>query len=96
MNKMKFKEFIKPTIGNEILTVVLLLIPFMNNTICSLTVNGDDCHTKYLSVFTLGLSGLTNSGYIWTSILILVASIIVFYLISCLIIYIYKKIRNKK
>jgi len=86
---MTFKDFIKPTIAKIISAVILLFIPFIKST-PSCTTFGD-CIEKYYSLFTLSLN-----NYILVGVIILLASIIITYLISCLVVHIYKKIRSQK
>ena len=86
---MKAKDFFKPTTGKIILTVVLFIIIFllMKNLragVCYEMI-GPNGESAYCPLIPL------NERIVYSSVLIPI-----WYLISCAIIFLYDKVKNKK
>ena len=106
---MKFKDFIKPTIWKIVLVIILLLltyfIPYIETQTSCLEIYPSVC--KSVDVIRPGFgipipSPFDISKFFVTdyptsfSVILFIFNLIVLYLISCLVFYIYKIIRGKE
>jgi len=91
---MSVNEFFKPTLSKLIITImlVLLFVPFINydNGIRCFTVPCPSDTTGSLAKYVF----LDNPYIYYISYTNLIIGIILSYLASCLIIYLYKKLKN--
>ena len=88
------KEFLKPTIANIILFLILIIIStwFSSN----LTYSYGGWPLYFWPIKSFGSAGFEMSE-VAPSFLVLnfIADIVIWYLISCLIIFVYNKIKKK-
>jgi len=91
---MSLKEFLKPTKIKIILTALILFIPIPlpSETLCNCDTLGCQCPTYtggiliiFFAIWFYGILGIQ----------LLLIQIILSYLISCLIIWIYNKVKKK-
>lgn len=101
MSKMAFKDFIKPTIGKIILTIVLLIVFgflfwSLLQTWTDLSVRGFPFIYYEKGIMPCSPSFPTCNDNIYFNIFYLLLDLIIWYLISCIIILIYNKFKRHK
>lgn len=91
---MKYKQFFKFTASKIVITIILLLMPFYRQVICGDFVMPIRCFTRWYSAFSIFLESINNSR-LDVGIPVLLISIIIAYVISSIIMWIFNKSKRK-
>lgn len=106
---MEIREFLKPTLGKILMTIIIAIVPVYKRIICPFI---PPCFDVWLNVFSISNQFLNNKflgteGFIGKSrtyknlapdvltySMIYILSIFMIYLISCFTVHIYKKLNS--
>lgn len=93
---MKWKEFFKPTIAKLVIfLMILLLLPVSGGEVCESRIDkSGGCYPFILLTYEVFTGGIAYYTLFSTDIFYI--NIIIAYLISCLIVWIFNKVRKKR